>query len=95
MAARMHEQHDLRFPAPEERYVFDREVVVFWGQDGETRVPCQISREALDDHFGGNGKDKLAVFRGNRPAIEEEARRKYLTGRTEPDRSVLIRTGDL
>jgi len=26
------------FPAPEERYVFDREVVVFWGQDGEIRV---------------------------------------------------------
>ena len=39
------EQHDLRFPAPEERFVFDREVVVFWGQDGKTRVRCEISRE--------------------------------------------------
>jgi len=91
----MREQHDLRFPAMEERYVFDSEVVVFWGQDGETRVRCQISREALDDHFGGEGKDKLAVFRANRPAIEEEARRKYFAGRTEPDGSILIRTGDL
>jgi len=89
------ERHDLRFPAPDERYVSDRMVVVFWGQDGETRVRCAISREALDDHFGGDNKDKLEVFRANRRAIEQEARRKYLAGDTEPDGSVLIRTGDL
>jgi fido (protein-threonine AMPylation protein) len=88
------ERGDLRFPAPEERYVFDCMVVVFWGQDGEIRVRCEISREALDDHFGGDGKDKLEVFRANREAIEQEARRKYLGGRTEPDGSVLIRTMD-
>jgi Fic family protein len=91
----MPEQHDLRFPAPEERYVFDREVVVFWGQDGATRVRCEISREALDDHFHGDKKDRLEVFRANRQAIEQEARRRYLAGRMEPDGSVLIRTGDL
>jgi len=91
----MREQHDLRFPAPAERYVFDRDVVVFWGQDGETRVRCEISREALDDDFHGDNKDKLEVFRANRSEIEQAARRKYLAGRTEPDRSVLIRTGDL
>jgi hypothetical protein len=51
---------------------------VFWGQDGETRVRCQISGDALDDHFGGDGKDKLAVFRANGPAIKEEARRNIL-----------------
>ena len=70
------------------------EVVVFWGQDGESRVRCAISREALDDHFQGDDKDKLEVFRANRQAIEQEARRKYLAGETEPDGSVLIRTGD-
>jgi len=43
----------------------------------------------------GDGMDKLAVFRNNRPGIEEEARRKYLAGRTEPDGSVRICTGDL
>lgn len=85
----------MKFPEPEEGYVSGRDVVVFWGLDGETRVRCAISREALNDHFGRDGKDKLAVFRGNRPAIEEEARRKYLAGRIEPDGSVLIRTGDL
>ena len=89
------EQHDLKFPEPEEKYDFDREVVVFWGQDGETRVRCAISREALDDHFHGDDKDKVEVFRANRQAIEQEARRKYLAGETEPDGSILIRTGDM
>jgi uncharacterized protein DUF1488/Fic/DOC family protein len=89
------ERRDLKFPAPEERYIFDREVVVFWGQDGETRVRCGISREALDDHFGGDGRDKVEIFRANRRAIEEEARRKYLARQTEPDGSVLIRTLEL
>jgi hypothetical protein len=88
-------QYDLSFPAPDERYDLDRQAVVFWARDGATRIRCQISREALDDHFGGDDKDKLAVFRSNRAAIEETARRKYLTSHTEPDGSVLIRTGDL
>jgi hypothetical protein len=87
--------HELRFPDPREAFIFDREVVVFWGQDGETRVQCAISREALDDHFRGDNKGKLEVFRANRQAIEEEARKKYLAGATEPDGSVLIRTLDL
>jgi hypothetical protein len=89
------EQHDLRFPAPEEKYVFDRSIVLFWAQDGEIRVRCAISREAIDDHFEGDNKDKLEVFRANRQVIEQEARRKYLAGETEPDGSILIRTGDL
>jgi hypothetical protein len=85
---------ELEFPASEESYVFDRGVVAFWGQDGDTRVRCEISREALDDHFHGDDKDKLEVFRANRQAIEQQARRKYLAGGTEPDESVLIRTLD-
>ncbi len=88
------EQHDLRFPEREERFDFDRAVVTFWGQDGENRVRCAISGEALDDHFQGDNKDKLGVFMANRQAIELKARRKYLDGETEPDGSVLIRTGD-
>jgi hypothetical protein len=91
----MREEHELTFPTPEERYIFNREVVVFWGQDGEKRVRCEISQEALDDHFHGDKKDKVEVFRANRKAIEEIARRKYLAGQTEPDGSVLIRTVEL
>jgi Fic family protein len=93
--AGMVQKRDLRFAAPEEQYNADREAVVFWGQDRKTRVHCAISREALDDHFHGDNRDKLEVFRANRQAIEREARRKYLAGRIEPDGSVLIRTGDL
>ena len=89
------ERHDLRFPEPRETYDFDRGAVKFWGQDGKARVWCAISEEALDDHFRGDGKDKLEVFRANRQAIEQEARRKYLNGETEPEGSVLIRTTDL
>lgn len=89
------ERRELKFLEPGEHYVFDRRVVVFWGQDGEKRVRCEISTEALDDHYGGDGKDKLTVFRGNRRAIEDQARRKYLAGLIEADGSVLIRTRDL
>jgi hypothetical protein len=58
-------------------------------------VRCAISREALADHFRGDNKDKLEVFRANWQAIEEEARKKYVAGATEADGSVLIRTLDL
>ena len=84
----------LQFPKPEEKYNSDRGVVVFWGQDGETRVRCEMSREALDDHFHGDNEGKVEVFRSNRRAIEEEAQRKYLAGLTEADGSILIRTLD-
>ena len=56
---------------------------------------CEISREALDDHFRGDNQDKLEVFRVNRAAIEQEARQKYAAGDTETDGSVLIHSGEL
>jgi fido (protein-threonine AMPylation protein) len=88
------ERRELTFPEPNERYDSNRMVVSFWGQDGDKRVRCAISREALDDHFDGDNKDKLAVFTANRRAIEERARQKYLAGNTEADGGVLIRTMD-
>ena len=72
-----------------------RDVVVFEGKDWSNIVPCAISREALEDHFYGDNKDKLKVFIANRERIEHEARRKYLSGRAEPDGSILIRTDDV
>ena len=89
------ERRELMFPAPDETYDSNRMAVIFWGRDGDKRICCAISREALDDHFHADNTDKLEVFRANRHAIEEEARRKYLEGRTERDGSVLIRTADL
>jgi hypothetical protein len=89
------ERRELTFPSPDERYDSTRMVVTFWGQDGDKRVRCAISREALDDHFQGDNRDKLELFRSNRKTIEEKARRKYLGRNTERDGSVLIRTTDL
>jgi hypothetical protein len=68
---------------------------VFWGQDRAQRIRCAISREALDDHFQGDNRNKLEVFRENRPAIEGIARSKYLSDHVEPDGTVLIRTADI
>jgi transcriptional regulator with XRE-family HTH domain len=91
----MTDKRMLVFTDPE----FRRDVsdaIVFWGQDGATKVRCRISREALDDHF--SDRDRLkpeAAFKKNRREIEALARRKYLSGQREPDGSVLIRTGDI
>jgi hypothetical protein len=89
------ENKELIFPAPEERYDSGRDVVVFWGLDRDQRIPCAISGEALDGHFRGDNRNKLEVFRENRPTIEEIARRKYLSGLVEPDGTVLICTADI
>jgi Fic family protein len=86
---------ELTFSSPEEQYDSGRDAVAFWGMDRNQRIRCAISREALDDHFHGDNKKKLKVFRENRSAIEEIARRKYLSGRVEPDGTVFIRTLDV
>jgi len=89
------EKHDLKFPDQVEKWDFDREVVLFFGQDGDSRVRCAISREALDDDFRGDNREKVEVFRENRAAIEQGARQKYTAGDTETDGSILIHSGEL
>ena len=72
------------------------DAITFWGQNGETRVRCRISREALDDHFSGGDRLKPeAAFKKYRKEIEALARRKYLYGEREPDGSVFLRTLDI
>jgi transcriptional regulator with XRE-family HTH domain len=91
----MTDKRTLIFPDKEFSYDSSRGVT-FWGRDGKMRVRCQISREALDDHFS-NG-DRLRpkeAFEKRRDDIEALARRKYLNGQLEPDRSVLIRTTEI
>ena len=89
------EARDLIFPAPRESVLLGRDMVLFYGQDGEAVVRCLITGEALDAHFQGEGRDRLKVFRANRQPIEQEVRRRYLAGDTELDGSILIRSGDL
>jgi Fic family protein len=84
----------LTFPDKEHRTDTTRGAM-FWGQDGEKRVFCLISREALDDHF--SDRDRLrpdAAFLAHRDEIEAFASQKYSLGQLEPDGSILIRTGD-
>jgi len=72
------------------------DTIVFWGQEGEKRVRCRISHEALDDHFSDGDKLRVEMaFKKYRSAIEALARRKYLLDQREPDGGVLIRTEDV
>ena len=88
----------LRFAAPAARYDFDRDVVTFLGEAGGSPVRCAISREALEDHFGADGLDKvgrLEKFRENRETIEAMLQKKYLSWPVEDVGAVLIKSADL
>lgn len=89
------QQRELTFPAPEERYDLERGAVFFTGQDEIARIPCAISEEAIQDQFHTDPRKPLEAFRKNRKAIEAAAQRKYLSGQTESDGTVLLRTSDL
>jgi transcriptional regulator with XRE-family HTH domain len=91
----MTDKRSLTFPDKE--YSYDMGAgATFYGQDGAERVCCRIAREALDDHYSEN--DRLrppAAFEKHRDEIEALARRKYLRGQLESDKSVLIRTNEV
>jgi len=91
----MMDERALDFPGSDGRYDAVKMVVLFSGMDGDKTVSCAISWEALGDHFDGDNKDPVKVFRKHRERIEHEARRKYLAGQLESDGSVLIKTEDL
>jgi hypothetical protein len=91
----MLDDRTLVFPDTPARYDSVRDVAVLEGRDGDRTVRCGISREALEDHFGGDDRNLLKGFRTHRERIEHEARRKYLGGRVEPDGSILVKTDDL
>lgn len=87
--------HSLHFTDAPPHYNFSRETVIFEAQAGRERVLCQISREALEDHFGADGlgrEGRLDVFRKYRREIEEMARFVYLHKPVPADGAVLITT---
>ena len=91
----MVDERVLTFPNSDARYDTLRMLVLFAGKDGDKTISCAISLQALEDHFDGDSRDPVKVFRANRACIEHEARRKYLAGRFVADGSVLIKTEDL
>lgn len=89
---------DIRFDDAPLRHDLDRDAVVFPGNAGNERVPCMISREALEDHFGADGlaKDqRIETARRHRSEIEQLARQVYLHRAVPSDGAVVIRTSDV
>jgi hypothetical protein len=89
---------NLTFNNPPPHYDFSRDVVTFVGQALGSSVSCEISREALDDHFGTDGLDqkgRVEAFLKNRSKIELMARTKYLSWPIEVAGTVLIKTMDV
>ena len=91
----MTDKRSLDSQGEERAYGSSRMVVTFQAVDENKPVPGAVSRKALEDHFNGNRKDPVDVFRANADAIEHPAPRKYLRGEIEPDGSILIRTSEL
>jgi transcriptional regulator with XRE-family HTH domain len=91
----MTDKRTLVFPDPDPRSDSGRNIV-FWGRDGQARVPFLISLEALHFHFSDGGRlSNRDAFEKHQPEIEALARQKYLLGRQEPDGTVLIRSEDV
>lgn len=90
--------HTLRFVDAPPHYNFSHDTVTFEAQAGQERILCQISREALEDHFDGDGlikEGRLDVFRKHRKEIEEMARIVYFHRPVPADRTVLITSADV
>lgn len=90
----MIDKRNLVFTQSKPYYDPNRELVLFQGQDGNKKIPCKMSLEALMDHFDNHTKNPLKTFLANRTAIEHEVKRKYLTNRFEKDDSIMIGTKD-
>jgi hypothetical protein len=86
----------LVFDNATHRWDFDRFAMAFIAHDGEKRVLCLISGEALEDHFGAiEGREGMeAAFLGHRDEIESKAREMYRQGRVDEQGRVLLRSTD-
>jgi hypothetical protein len=84
---------DIRFPADAPAYRDSNLTVVFPALvDGEP-VPCAISVEALEDHFGAYSEDLegwMRAFDAGRPRIEAVAREHLQISNGTP---VLLKSG--
>lgn len=87
----------LVFDTATHRWDFDRFAMAFVAHDGDKRVLCLISGEALEDHFGAVGGGQVgmeAAFLRNRDEIESKARELYRAGRVDERGRVLLLSAD-
>jgi len=59
------------------------------------RVPCKVSREALNDHFKAETEGILYAFLKHSSEIEANARALIEQQKFQPDGSILISTLDI
>lgn len=87
----------LTFPH-RERFVDPYEGLSFVAlADGNERVQCHVTIEALHDHFGldqGATGQILSLFDDNRASIEAVATRKYDFGEIVPGRGIVLGSDD-
>ncbi len=94
----MLQKPELVFTSQRPRYDFDRDVVIFMAGDRGGPVRCEISREALEDHFeadGLNREERVERAIQNISIIERIARAKYLYWPIEEPGVILIRTEEV
>lgn len=73
---------NIIFPNVEPVYTVSTTVAFPAEVDGE-KAMCEISEEALQDHFGATTAavaDLIGAFKSHRATIEDAARRKYAPG---------------
>jgi hypothetical protein len=61
--------------------------VVFVMMDGDKRVVCRVSQEALEDAAGARnstGRDRMSIFEAHRTRIIDIACRRYDAGEEKP-----------
>jgi hypothetical protein len=89
---------DLTFNGPTAHYDLSGDTVTFVGAAFGSPVQCAISREAMDDYFGTDGRDntgRVEAFQRNRSKIERMVRRKYLSWPVEEPQHVFVKTIDV
>lgn len=73
---------DIIFSNDEPVYTVNT-TVAFPAEVGGVKAICEISEEALQDHFGAttnSAADLIGAFKSHRATIEDGARRKYAPG---------------
>ncbi len=78
------------------KFDLDLEAMAFVAYDGDKRVLCLISGEALIYHFGAVGprESMESAFLANRDRIESKAREMYRAGRVDEKGRVLLHSRD-
>jgi hypothetical protein len=87
----------ISFPPVDPAWDFDRDVVRFYAVVENKTVVCNVTVEALIEHFGSRRPDSneaLRAFTDHRSQIEEAARKKIERELTVAQREILLRTSD-